>query len=48
MEGQQLTPLRFGIMVDDLTMEAWKVETIRKLVDGGMQLAYIIRNAETT
>ncbi len=44
---QQLTPLRFGIMVDDLTMEAWKVETIRKLVDGGMWLAYIIRNTET-
>lgn len=47
MEERQLTPLRFGIMVDDLTLEAWKVETIRKLVDGGMQLAYIIRNTET-
>ena len=35
-------------MVDDLTMEAWKVETIRKLLEGGMQLSYIIRNAETT
>lgn len=48
MEDNQLTPLRFGIMVDDLTMEAWKVETVRKLVEGGMQLAYIICNAEPT
>ena len=43
---EQLTPLRFGIMVDDLVMEAWKVETIHKLIKGGMQLAFIIRNAE--
>ena len=40
--------LRFGIMVDDLTMEAWKVETVRKLIEGGMRLELIIRNAETT
>ena len=43
---EQLTPLRFGIMVDDLIMESWKVETIHKLIKGGMQLAFIIRNAE--
>ena len=46
MEVPQLTPLRFGIMVDDLSLEAWKVETVRKLVEGGMCLAFIIRNAE--
>ena len=46
MEEQQLSPLRFGIMVDDLSLEAWKVETVRKLVDGGMHLAFIIRNAD--
>ena len=33
MEERQLTPLRFGIMVDDLSMEAWKVETVRKNFD---------------
>ena len=36
MEVPQLTPLRFGIMVDDLSLEAWKVETVRKLVEGGI------------
>ena len=46
MEEQQNTPLRFGIMVDELSLEAWKVETIRKLVDNGMTLALIIRNAD--
>jgi hypothetical protein len=46
MEGQQLTPLRFGIMVDDLSLEAWKVETVKKLVEGGMSLVFIVRNAE--
>ena len=48
MEEQQLTPLRFGIMVDDLSLEAWKVETVRKLIEGGMHLELIIRNAEST
>lgn len=48
MEEQQLTPLRFGIMVDDLTLEAWKVETVRKLIEGGMRLELIVRNAETS
>ncbi|MBO7084196.1 MAG: hypothetical protein J6W30_10165 [Bacteroidales bacterium] len=48
MEEQQMPVLRFGIMVDDLTMEAWKVETVRKLIEGGMRLELIIRNAETT
>lgn len=47
MKNQEITPLRFGIMVDDLMLEAWKVETIRKLIDGGMRLELIIRNAET-
>lgn len=45
MEGQR-TSLRFGIMVDDLSLEAWKVETIKKLVEGGMTLAMVIRNDE--
>ena len=46
MEEQHLNPLRFGIMVDDLSLEAWKVETVRKLIEGGMSLALIIRNSE--
>lgn len=46
MEEQQLSPLRFGIMVDDLSLEAWKVEAVRKLVEGGMHLAFVIRNVE--
>ncbi len=45
MEVQYSTPLRFGILVDDLSLEAWKVETIKKLVEGGMTLALVIRNA---
>ena len=48
MEELQPTPLRFGIMVDDLTLEAWKVETIKKLVEGGMLLSLIIHNAEAS
>ena len=48
MDDQQLTPLRFGIMVDDLNLEAWKVETVRKLIEGGMRLELIVRNAEAT
>ena len=47
MEEQQLTPLRFGIMVDDLSLEAWKVETVRKLIEGGMRLELIVRNTES-
>ncbi|MBR4390943.1 MAG: hypothetical protein IKT08_02415 [Bacteroidales bacterium] len=44
MEEQPKASLRFGILVDDLTLEAWKVETVRKLVKGGMTLALVIRN----
>lgn len=48
MEEQNSTTLRFGILVDDLSLEAWKVETIQKLVEGGMTLAMLIRNDEAT
>ncbi len=48
MEDQQLTPLRFGIMVDDLSLEAWKVDTVKKLIEGGMRLELIVRNTEAT
>lgn len=44
---EQRAPLRFGIMVDDLSMDAWKVETVKKLIRGGMTCSMIIRNAET-
>ena len=44
MEAQYRTSLRFGILADDLSMEAWKVETVRKLVKGGMTLVLVIRN----
>lgn len=46
MEEQKATSLRFGVMVDDIQLEAWKVETIKKLVQGGMTLAVVIRNVE--
>ena len=43
---EQRVPLRFGIMVDDLSMDAWKVETVKKLIRGGMMCSMIIRNSE--
>ena len=47
MEEQPRTPIRFGILLDDLSMDVWKVETVKKLIRGGMTCAMIIRNAET-
>jgi hypothetical protein len=44
MEDQTRTSLRFGIMVDDLALEAWKVDAVKLLVEGGMTLALVIRN----
>ena len=48
MEDQTRTSLRFGIMVDDLALEAWKVDAVKLLVEGGMTLALVIRNGGTT
>ena len=44
MEDQYRTTLRFALLVDDLALEAWKVETVKRLVKGGMTLALVIRN----
>lgn len=41
------TSLRFGILVDDMTLQRWQAETIKKLTDNGMQLSLIIKNEET-
>jgi hypothetical protein len=43
---EKVTSLRFGIMIDDLIMETWQVETIKLLIDNGMKLSLIIQNAE--
>ena len=48
MEEQPRHPLRFGILLDDLAMDVWKAETVKKLIRGGMTCSMIIRNAETT
>ena len=41
------TSLRFGVMVDDMTLQRWQAETIKKLTDSGMQLLLIIKNEES-
>lgn len=39
--------LRFGVMIDSNTLEIWQIETIKRLMDHGIELALIIRNAES-
>ena len=38
--------LRFGIMVDAMRVERWQAETIKLLIDNGIELSLIIRNEE--
>ena len=40
--------LRFGLMVNSLTIATWQYDTIRLLMDNGMKLALIIQNADDT
>ena len=42
------TSLRFGLMVDEMNLQRWQAETIKKLTDNGMQLSLIIKNDETS
>ena len=42
------TSLRFGILVDDMSLQRWQAETIKKLTDNGMQLSLIVKNTEAT
>lgn len=44
---ERKTSLRFGVMVDDMTLQRWQAETIKKLTDSGMQLLLIIKNEES-
>ena len=40
--------LRFGIMLNSLTVEHWQYETIKLLMDNGMKLSLIIQNNDNT
>lgn len=45
MEENQ-SGMRFGIMVDSMTIEQWQADTIKQLISNGINLALIIRNDE--
>ena len=38
--------IRFGIMVDGMTVEEWQHDTIKLLIDNGIELALIVENAD--
>ncbi|MDY6436538.1 MAG: hypothetical protein SPK72_03090, partial [Bacteroidales bacterium] len=38
--------IRFGIMVDGMTVEKWQHDTVKLLTDNGFELALIIRNGD--
>ena len=40
--------LRFGLMINSLTVEHWQYDTIKLLMDNGMKLSLIIQNADNT
>ena len=42
------TSLRFGILVDDMSLQRWQAETIKILTDNGMLLSLIIKNGEAS
>ena len=42
------TSLRFGILVDDMSLQRWQTETIKILTDNGMLLSLIIKNGEAS
>lgn len=42
------TSLRFGILVDDMSLQRWQAETIKILTDNGMRLSLIIKNEEAS
>lgn len=42
------TSLRFGILVDDMSLQRWQAETIKILTDNGMRLSLIIKNGEAS
>ena len=40
--------LRFGLMINSLTVEHWQYDTIKMLMDNGMKLSLIIQNSDNT
>lgn len=40
--------LRFGLMLNSLSVEQWQYDTIKILMDGGMKLSLIIQNNDQT
>ena len=40
--------LRFGLMINSLTVEHWQYETIKLLMENGMKLSLIIQNSDNT
>lgn len=38
--------IRFGLMLDGFTVQRWQEETIRLLIDNGIELSLVIMNAE--
>lgn len=46
--GNKRKSLRFGLMLNSLTVEHWQYETIRILIDNGMKLSLIIQNNDNT
>ena len=46
--GNKRKSLRFGLMINSLTVEHWQYETIKLLMDNGMKLSLIIQKTENT
>ena len=40
--------LRFGLMINSLTVEQWQFDTIKILMDNGMKLSLIIQNNDNS
>ena len=38
--------IRFGVMVDGDTVEQWQFDTIKLLIDNGIELVLIIKNGD--
>ena len=38
--------IRFGVMVDGDTVEQWQFDTIKLLIDNGIELALVIKNGD--
>lgn len=45
--GEKRKSLRFGLMINSLTVEHWQYDTIKLLMDNGMKLSLIIQNNDS-